>query len=159
VEGDPDSSKSSTGSLQYVSMEWHRDGYLISTDPARLDREAIWRFLSTAYWSPGVARDVVERAIENSLVFGLYSPAAAQAGFARVVTDRARFAWLADVFVVEAHRGAGLGVWLVKTVLAHPDLQAVRFVLGTADAHGLYERFGFEPADPNRMMDRRRPTQ
>jgi GNAT superfamily N-acetyltransferase len=63
------------------------------------------------------------------------------------------------VFVVDAHRGAGLGVWLVKTVLAHPDLTTVRFVLGTADAHGLYERFGFEPADPDRMMDRRRPTQ
>jgi GNAT superfamily N-acetyltransferase len=136
-------------------MEWRRDGYLISTNPARLDREAIWRFLSTAYWSPGVARDVVERAIENSLVFGLYSSAATQAGFARVVTDRARFAWLADVFVLEAYRGAGLGVWLVETVLAHPDLTGVRFVLGTADAHGLYARFGFEPADPDRMMDRK----
>ena len=140
-------------------MEWSRDGYLISTDPARLDREAIWRFLRTAYWSPGVARDVVERAIENSLVFGLYSESATQAGFARVVTDRARFAWLADVFVVEAHRGVGLGIWLIETVLAHPDLATVRFVLGTADAHGLYERFGFESADPNRMMERKRPTQ
>ncbi len=140
-------------------MEWSADGYLISTDPARLDREAIWRFLRTAYWSPGVARDVVERAIENSLVFGLYSESATQAGFARVVTDRARFAWLADVFVVEAHRGAGLGIWLIETVLAHPDLTTVRFVLGTADAHGLYERFGFESADPNRMMERKRPTQ
>jgi GNAT superfamily N-acetyltransferase len=141
------------------SMDWHRDEYVISTDPARLDREAIWRFLRTAYWSPGVARDVVERAIENSLVFGLYSPSAEQAGFARVVTDRARFAWLADVFVLGAHRGMGLGVWLVNTVLAHPDLETVRFVLGTADAHGLYERFGFEPADPNRMMDRKPSTQ
>jgi GNAT superfamily N-acetyltransferase len=141
------------------SMEWHRDEYVISTDPARLDREAIWRFLRTAYWSPGVARDVVERAIENSLVFGLYSPSAEQAGFARVVTDRVRFAWLADVFVLGAHRGMGLGVWLVNTVLAHPDLETVRFVLGTADAHGLYERFGFEPADPNRMMDRKPSTQ
>jgi GNAT superfamily N-acetyltransferase len=89
------------------------------------------------------------------VVFGLYPPAATQAGFARVVTDRARFAWLADVFVLEAHRGAGLGVWLVETVLSHPDLTAVRFVLGTADAHGLYERFGFEPADPGRIMDRK----
>jgi GNAT superfamily N-acetyltransferase len=136
-------------------MEWHRNRYLISIDPARLDCEAIWRFLRTSYWSPGVARDVVERAIENSLVFGLYSPMVAQAGFARVVTDRARFAWLADVFALEAHRGAGLGAWLVDTVLAHPDLTAVRFVLGTADAHGLYERCGFEPADPGRIMDRK----
>jgi GNAT superfamily N-acetyltransferase len=136
-------------------MEWRRDGYLISTDPVALDREAIWRFLRTAYWSPGVAREVVERAIENSLVFGLYSPQGDQAGFARVVTDCARFAWLADVFVIESHRGTGLGVWLVDTVLSHPDLATVRFVLGTADAHGLYERFGFEPADPQRIMDRK----
>lgn len=140
-------------------MDWHRDEYVISTDPARLDREAIWRFLRTAYWSPGVARDVVERAIENSLVFGLYSPSAEQAGFARVVTDRARFAWLADVFVLGAHRGMGLGVWLVNTVLAHPDLETVRFVLGTADAHGLYERFGFRAVDPTRMMERPRPDE
>ncbi len=137
------------------AVEWRRDGYLISTDPARLDREAIWRFLRTTYWSPNVARDVVERAIENSLVFGMYSPTGDQAGFARVVTDRARFAWLADVFVLESHRGVGLGVWLIETVLAHPDLGAVRFVLGTADAHGLYARFGFEPADPGRIMDRK----
>jgi GNAT superfamily N-acetyltransferase len=135
-------------------VESNRNGYLISTDPARLDREAIWRFLRTTYWSPNVARDVVERAIDNSLVFGIYSPTGDQAGFARVVTDRARFAWLADVFVLESHRGVGLGVWLIETVLAHPDLTAVRFVLGTNDAHGLYARFGFEPADPARMMDR-----
>jgi GNAT superfamily N-acetyltransferase len=135
-------------------VESNRNGYLISTDPARLDREAIWRFLRTTYWSPNVARDVVERAIDNSLVFGIYSPTGDQAGFARVVTDRARFAWLADVFVLESHRGVGLGVWLIETVLAHPDLAAVRFVLGTNDAHGLYARFGFEPADPARMMDR-----
>jgi GNAT superfamily N-acetyltransferase len=135
-------------------VESNRNGYLISTDPARLDREAIWRFLRTTYWSPNVARDVVERAIDNSPVFGIYSPTGDQAGFARVVTDRARFAWLADVFVLESHRGVGLGVWLIETVLAHPDLAAVRFVLGTNDAHGLYARFGFEPADPARMMDR-----
>jgi len=136
-------------------MELRRDGYLICTDRARLDRDAIWRFLRTTYWSPDVAREVVERSIENSLPFGLYSPQGDQAGFARAVTDRARFAWLADVFVLEQHRGRGLGVWLVETVLSHPDLAAVRFVLGTADAHGLYERFGFEPADPAQMMDRK----
>jgi GNAT superfamily N-acetyltransferase len=139
-----------------VPMEWRRDGYLISTDPVRLDREAIWRFLRTTYWSSDVARDVVERSIENSLAFGLYSPQGTQAGFARVVTDRARFAWLSDVFVLEEHRGIGLGVWLVGTTLSHPELSAVRFVLGTADAHGLYERFGFEPADPGRLMDRKK---
>jgi GNAT superfamily N-acetyltransferase len=135
-------------------MELRRDGYLISTDPARLDREAIWRFLRTTYWSPDVPRDVVERAIGNSLAFGLFAPQGDQAGFARVVTDRARFAWLADVFVLGAHRGRGLGVWLVETVLAHPDLTGLRWVLGTADAHGLYERFGFAPVDGARMMER-----
>jgi GNAT superfamily N-acetyltransferase len=138
-------------------MELRRDGYLISTDPARLDREAIWRFLRTTYWSPGVARDVVERGIENSLVFGLYSADGEQAGFARVVTDYARFAWLADVFVLEGHRGSGLGVWLVETAVGHPQLAGLRFVLATADAHGLYERFGFGPVDAARLMERRGP--
>lgn len=136
-------------------MELRRDGYLISTDPGQLDREAIWRFLETAYWSPGVSREVVERGIENSSVFGLYAPGGEQAGFARVVTDKARFAWLADVFVLEAHRGRGLGTWLVETVVSHPELAGLRLVLATADAHGLYERFGFAPVDPARMMERR----
>lgn len=136
-------------------MEWRRDGYLISTDPARLDTEAIWRFLRTAYWSPGVRREVVEQAIEHSLVFGLFGPDGAQAGFARVVTDRARFAWLADVFVLEPHRRRGLGVWLVQSVLEHPELAGLRFVLGTADAHGLYERFGFRLVDATRFMERK----
>jgi GNAT superfamily N-acetyltransferase len=139
-------------------MQLRRDGYLISTDPARLDRDAIWRFLRTTYWSPGVARDVVERGIENSLVFGLYSADGEQAGFARVVTDYARFAWLADVFVLEAHRGSGLGVWLVETAVGHPRLAGLRFVLATADAHGLYERFGFGPVDAARLMERRGPN-
>lgn len=141
--------------LHAHTMSAVRDGYVVSNDPGRLDREAIWRYLRTSYWSPGIARDVVERAIDNSsLVFGLYAPQGAQAGFARVVTDRARFAWLADVFVLEEHRGRGLGVWLVETVVAHPDLAGLRFVLATADAHGLYERFGFGPVDAARMMER-----
>jgi GNAT superfamily N-acetyltransferase len=136
-------------------MEWRRDGYLISTDPGLLDREAIWRFLRTAYWSPNVPRAVVERSIEHSLVFGLYAPDGDQAGFARAVTDHATFAWLGDVFVLEPHRGKGLGVWLVETILSYLDLQGVRkVVLATADAHGLYERFGFGPIDPERMMAR-----
>jgi GNAT superfamily N-acetyltransferase len=138
-------------------MSCARDGYVISNDPARLDREAIWRFLRTTYWSPGIAREIVERGIDNSLVFGLYAADGAQAGFARVVTDRARFAWLADVFVLEEHRGHGLGVWLVETVIGHPELAGLRLVLGTADAHGLYERFGFGPVDAARMMERPAP--
>jgi GNAT superfamily N-acetyltransferase len=136
-------------------MDLDRDGYRISTDAARLDREAIWRFLRTTYWSPGVERDVVKRGIDNSLVFGLFAPDGEQAGFARVVTDLARFAWLADVFVLDAHRGRGLGVWLVETVVNDPRLSSLRIVLATADAHGIYERFGFRPVDAQRMLERR----
>ncbi len=122
------------------------DGYEVSTDPARLDVRAIHGFLTTAYWSPGVSRELVERAIAGSLPFGLYAPDGSQAGFARVVSDRATFAYLADVFVLDEHRARGLGVWLVSCIVDHPDLQGLRrFHLATADAHGLYERFGFLP--------------
>jgi GNAT superfamily N-acetyltransferase len=132
-----------------------RGEYEISTDPARLDRDLVHEFLtSEAYWARGVPRDVVERSIENSLCFGLYR-GPEQVGFARVVTDRAAIAYLGDVFVLPAHRGRGLGTWLIETVMAHPDLQGLRrFLLGTADAHSLYERFGFHPlARPERMME------
>jgi GNAT superfamily N-acetyltransferase len=135
-------------------MQWRHDGYLISTDRSGLDVDAIWQFLRTSYWATGVAREVVEQSIENSLPFGMYAPDGAQAGFARVVTDRVRFAWLADVFVLDAHRGRGLGVWLVQTVVGHPDVEPVRILLGTNDAHGLYERFGFRRIDGGRMMER-----
>lgn len=132
---------------------WRRGDYEISTDPARLDLELVHRFLSEeAYWSPGVAREVVVRSIECSLPFGLYR-SDEQVGFARVVTDYATFAWLADVFVLDGHRGRGLGKWLVETVLAHPDLSTLRrWLLATADAHELYTRFGFGPADPQRFL-------
>ena len=136
-------------------MDWERDGYEISTDAARLDRDAVWEFLRTSYWASGLPRTVVDRSIDHALAFGLYSPSGDQVGFARVVTDRARFAWLSDVFVLDEHRGRGLGAWLVETVLSHPDLNRTRVMLGTKDAHGLYERFGFQPADPNRVMDKR----
>lgn len=130
-------------------------GYEISTDPARLDLDVIHGFLRETYWAKDTTRATVERSIANSIPFGLYAPDGAQAGFARVVTDRAVFAYLGDVFVLPEHRGRGLGVWLVETVLAHPDLQGLRrFHLATADAHGLYARFGFRPSDPARMMDR-----
>ncbi len=141
--------------LNLGTMDWQRHGYLISTDPARLDRDTIWRFLQTAYWSPSISREVVERAIDNSLVFGLFAPDRRQAGFARVVTDRARFAWLADVFVLDEHRGRGLGMWLVATAVSHPDIRGLRIVLSTADAHGLYARFGFAAVDSGRMMERK----
>jgi GNAT superfamily N-acetyltransferase len=136
-----------------------RAGFLVSTDPARLDLALIHDFLSTrSYWAAGRSAEVVRRAVERSLCFGLYD-GDRQAGFARVVTDRATFAWLCDVFVVEEYRGRGLGEWLVEVVLAHPDLQGLRrFLLATRDAHGLYERHGFRPlADPARFMEVFRP--
>jgi GNAT superfamily N-acetyltransferase len=130
------------------------DGYEVSTDPARLDLEAVHGFLRTAYWSQGVPREVVERSLEHSIPFGLYDARGGQAGFARVVSDRAAFAYLGDVFVLPEHRGRGLGVWLVECVLAHPELQGLRrWHLATADAHELYRRFGFrETGTPERHM-------
>jgi GNAT superfamily N-acetyltransferase len=134
------------------------DGYEISTDPALLDVDVIHAFLTQSYWSPGIPHSVVERAIGNSLCFGLYR-GAEQAGFARVVTDKATFAYLADVFILEAHRGKGLSKWLVQAVMAHEDLQGLRrFLLGTRDAHGLYKQFGFgELAYPSNMMEILKP--
>ncbi len=131
------------------------DPYEISTDVSRLDRALIHRFLhDDSYWAKGVPRDVVDRAIDNSLCFGLYGDGG-QVGFARVVSDRAAIAYMADVFVLAEHRGRGLGKRLIETVMAHPDLQGLRrFFLGTADAHALYRRFGFRPlAEPGRMME------
>ena len=134
-------------------MILRRDGYELSDDRERLDLDAIWTYLRTAYWSENVPRDVVERAIENSLCLGLYDRAGEQAGFARAVTDSATFAWIADVFVLEPHRGRGLGVWMVERLLAHPRLQGLRAVtLATLDAHGLYERFGFVRDGERRMV-------
>jgi GNAT superfamily N-acetyltransferase len=132
--------------------EWPApDGYVVSTDPLRLDIARIHRFLSTAYWATGIPLQVVERSIANSLPFGLYGPSGLQAGFARVVTDRATYAYLGDVYVEAADRGRGLGKFLVSCVLAHPQLQGLRrWALATADAHGLYARHGFRaPANPD----------
>jgi GNAT superfamily N-acetyltransferase len=134
-------------------------GYELSTDPARVDRALVHRFLrDDSYWARGVSRAVVDRCIEHSLCFGVYH-GADQVAFARVVTDRAAIAYLGDVFVVPEHRRRGIGKWLVETVMAHPDLQGLRrFMLGTADAHSLYERYGFRPlAHPGRMMEIARP--
>jgi GNAT superfamily N-acetyltransferase len=133
------------------------DDYEISNARERLDLERVHRFLSTeAYWSPGVARETVERSIENSFPFGVYTADGEQVGFARVVTDKATFAWIADVYIEADHRGHGLGKRLVEAMLDHPELQGLRrWMLGTADAHGLYRQFGFDaPARPERFMAR-----
>jgi GNAT superfamily N-acetyltransferase len=135
-------------------FESRRCDYLISTDPARLDVTAIHAYLTRSYWCPGIPRDVVERSVRHSLCFGLYH-GAAQVGLARVITDQATYAYLCDVYILEEHRGHGLGKWLIETVLSHPSLQGLRrFMLATRDAHGLYQQFGFrEVAEPQRHME------
>ena len=114
-------------------------------------------FLSQAYWSPGVPVDVVRRSIENSLPFGAYD-GSSQIGFARVISDHATFAYIADVFVAEEHRGHGVGQELMNAIMAHPQLQNLRrWMLVTRDAHRLYEKFGFvRAAQPERVMEKRR---
>jgi GNAT superfamily N-acetyltransferase len=131
-----------------------RGDYTISTDAKCLDVQAIHAFLSRSYWSPDIPMALVRRAIDHSLCFGLFHHDD-QVGFARVISDRATFAYLSDVYVLETHRGHGLSKWLIEVVRAHPDLQGLRrFMLATRDAHGLYRRFGFnEPARPAYLME------
>jgi GNAT superfamily N-acetyltransferase len=135
------------------------EGYEISADKDRLDRETIHRFLAEeSYWCPGIPREVVDTSIDNSLCFGAYQ-GGEQVGFARIVTDRATFALLADVFVLEAHRGKGLSKWLMHEVMHHADLQGLRrLLLLTSDAHALYAQFGFSPiGNAWRFMEVLRP--
>lgn len=133
--------------------------YEISTDRARLDVALIHRWLSQeSYWAKGAPRAVVERSIANALCFGIYDADGTQVGFARVITDKATFAYLGDVFVVEAHRGRGLSKRLMQTIVDHPDLQGLRrWMLATRDAHGLYAQFGFGPVVAERLMERLDP--
>lgn len=124
-------------------QEYSNKNFLISTDTAKLDVEAIHNFLSASYWAKNIPEKVVARAIKNSLCFGVYD-SDRQIGFARVITDYATYAYLADVYILESHRGLGLSKWLMKCIMAHPDLQGLRrFSLATKDAHGLYQKFGF----------------
>lgn len=141
-----------------VPTVWRRDGFEISTDPARVDVAAVHAFLTRSYWAGGIPLETVARSIEHSLPFGLYH-GPALVGFARVITDRATFGYLGDVFVLEAYRGRGLSKWLMETILAHPDLQGFRrWVLLTRDAHGLYRRYGFtELESPERYLEIRNP--
>jgi GNAT superfamily N-acetyltransferase len=139
-----------------MAGEWRRGPYTIDTDRARLDVAMIHGFLATSDWAAGIPREVVERSIAGSPPFGLYE-GDRQIGFARVITDRATFAYLADLFVLAEYRGRGLGRWLVETMLAHPELQGLRrWLLATRDAHALYRGFGFaELAEPGVYMTRR----
>lgn len=144
-----------------MSHEFQHAGYLISDDPARLEVSVIHHYLCCeSYWAKGIPQQIVEDAVKNSLCIGAYTAAGAQVGLARVVTDYATFAWLCDVFVLDAHRGHGLGKALVRAMLMHPRLQTLRrFSLATQDAHGLYAQFGFTPlAAPERQMEKRNPN-
>jgi GNAT superfamily N-acetyltransferase len=126
-------------------MRWERPPLVVDTDTDRLDLGVIHGFLSGSYWAAGIPLEVVQRSVAGSLCFGLYD-GDAQVGFARVVTDRATFAYLCDVFVLESRQGQRLGTFLMECVMAHPDLQGLRrFSLATRDAHALYRRFGFGP--------------
>jgi len=128
-----------------MHMECHRGDFAISTDPALLDAAAVHAFLITTPWARGATLETVARSLQHSLCFGLYHHRR-QIGLARVITDRATFGYVADVYVLESHRGRGLAKWLIECVVAHPDLQTVRrLVLATQDAHGLYAPFGFRP--------------
>jgi GNAT superfamily N-acetyltransferase len=141
-----------------VIHEWVRGSATVSTDRDRLDLALVHEFLTKAYWSPGVSAETVRRSIEHSIPFGLYTDNH-QVGFARVISDEATFAYLADVFVVPEARGQGLARFLLECILAHPDLQQLRrWALFTRDAHGLYERVGFERSQmPDRLMLRQGP--
>jgi GNAT superfamily N-acetyltransferase len=142
-----------------MAIEWQRGAYEVSDDRRRLDIAAIHRFISgESYWAAGISVNLLTRAVANSLCFGLYRDGA-QAGFARVVTDRATFGYLCDVYVEREHRGAGLGKWLVACVLEHPDLQGLRRIaLMTRDAHDLYMPFGFRTMpESTRYLEIHRP--
>jgi GNAT superfamily N-acetyltransferase len=133
-------------------------GFTVSTDPARLDVDAVHAYLTTSYWAEGIPRDVVERSLRNSLCFGLYEEER-QVGLARVITDLATYAYLCDVYVLPEKRGQGLGKLLMRAAMGHPDLAGVRrFMLVTRDAHELYRPFGFSAlAAPERHMEIARP--
>lgn len=138
--------------------EWTRGDFTVTCDPARMDSGVVADFLATSYWAPGVSGAIVEKAMANSLCFALLQ-GARQVGFARLITDRATFAYLADVFVLPELRGQGLSKWLIGCVCEHPELQGLRrWMLATRDAHGLYERSGFTPLkNPGYFMEKHDP--
>ena len=138
----------------FPHFEVARGDYVLSTDPARLDAAAIHAYLTCSYWARGRTLETVVRSLRHSLCLGLYH-CGHQVGLARAITDWTTYAYLCDVYVLEEHRGRGLGKWLVESVLAHPELQTVRrWSLITSDAHELYAAYGFTPqANPDRHME------
>jgi GNAT superfamily N-acetyltransferase len=144
--------------MEPMFHEHHDGGILVTTDPTRLDLDTVHGFLVGSYWAQGIPREVVERSIRHSLCFGAFD-GPRQVGFARVISDRSTFAYVADVFVLPSHRGQGIGKRLMACVSSHPELQNLRlWVLFTRDAHGLYRQHGFREArHPDRLMERRQP--
>ena len=144
--------------MEPAAMNWSRDAFTVTCDPAKLDRGLIAGFLRSSYWAQGIPPETVERSLESSLCFALLD-GDRQVGFARVISDYATIAYLADVFVVPEYRGRGLAKWLMECVVGHPNLQGLRrWMLGTRDAHGLYEQFGFTPLKkPETFMERHNP--
>lgn len=126
-------------------MDFIKDGFVISTEKEKLDIDLIHSFLNSTYWAEGISKEIIRRSIEGSLCFGVFENDK-QVGFARMITDKATFAYLADVFIIEEYRGLGLSKWLMQVIMSHPDLQGLRrMILATKDAHGLYKQFGFTP--------------
>lgn len=143
--------------MQARPQTWCRGKFEISTDPDRLDLAVVHEYLTHSYWAQGIPLEVVRRSIEGSIAFGVYR-GAEQVGFARIVSDRATFAWLGDVFILEPFQGNGLGKWLMECVVGHPELKGLRrWMLATRDAHGLYAQYGFTPVTESRFMERRDP--
>jgi len=142
-----------------ATVEYRRGDFLLSTDPVHLDLDVIHDFLTNCYWARGIPREIVARSIQHSLCFGVYDGSGTQVGFARVISDFATYAYIGDVFVLESHRGRGLGKWLMQCIMQHPELQGLRrWGLVTKDAHGLYAQSGFTPlAKPETHMEIYRP--
>lgn len=138
---------------------WTKDTFTVTCDPAKLDRALIAEFLVSSYWAKGIPAATVEKSLENSLCFAVLD-GDRQIGFARVISDRATIAYLADVFVLPEYRGRGLSKWLMECIISHSELQGLRrWILATLDAHGLYEKFGFTPLKRSKMfMERHNPN-
>jgi GNAT superfamily N-acetyltransferase len=138
-------------------MEWQKNSYIISTDSKWIDREVVYKYLSEeSYWAKNIPYDIVSRAIDHSLCFGVYEDGKEMVGFARILSDYATFANVLDVFILSPSRGMGLSKWLMECIFLHPDLQNLRsWALKTRDAHGLYRKYGFElPKHPDKIMER-----
>jgi N-acetylglutamate synthase-like GNAT family acetyltransferase len=143
-----------------MAHELTHDGYLVSDDASRIDVDAVHAFLVRSYWAKGIPREIVARSVANSLCLGIYAPTGEQVGLVRVITDKATFAYLCDVYVLEAHRGRGLSKAALGLLSSHPELQSLRrFQLVTEDAQDLYRQFGFRVVEqPERHMEKRIPN-